>query len=139
IERSWHDHIGGAISAGQANLISGNETDGIEVLGSLMQRSIGNTIQGNFIGTTADGRGSLGNGKDGVFLGMYTSDTTIGLPNLKGNQPPKPIPDKPALYAANTIACNSGNGVGVSQGGWFPFKLGKPMVVSEVYMPRNTP
>jgi parallel beta-helix repeat protein len=53
------------------NLISGNELDGILV----DNHSIDNNFNGNFIGTTADGDGPLGNTADGVHI--FGSDANV--------------------------------------------------------------
>ncbi len=55
--------IGGS-SALDRNIISGNEQHGIE-LGS---NSESNKVQGNFIGTNADGTGALGNTYNGILI-----------------------------------------------------------------------
>jgi parallel beta-helix repeat protein len=54
------------------NVISGNSGDGLDVFGN----SGGCTILGNFIGTTADGTQSLGNGGDGILI--TCGNNTIG-------------------------------------------------------------
>ena len=46
----------------KGNVISGNTLDGIDVQTAT---TYGIIIQGNNIGTTADGKGALGNGSDG--------------------------------------------------------------------------
>ena len=43
------------------NITSGNEVDGIHVLGTLTTPATGNIIQGNFVGVAADGKSSVGN------------------------------------------------------------------------------
>lgn len=63
--------IGGA-SAGAGNLISGHDNDGVGIV-----FSSGIVIQGNRIGTTADGTGALGNYR-GIFLGNGTITAQIG-------------------------------------------------------------
>ena len=64
------------------NVISGNDLDGIRVEG---EDSVGNTIQNNLIGLSADGLSSLGNGDSGVFCTMGPSQTQIGGTNNLGN------------------------------------------------------
>jgi hypothetical protein len=46
------------------NLVSGNDGDGV----AIVNRSRHNTLNGNFIGTTADGDAALGNGDNGVRI-----------------------------------------------------------------------
>jgi hypothetical protein len=65
--------IGGTV-AGARNVISSNESYGVYVFGAV---STGNRIEGNFIGTTANVRGALGNDAAGVFL-LSTDLTTVG-------------------------------------------------------------
>jgi len=78
--------IGGATAA-NANLISGNASNGIVLAGPA---ATGNTIQGNFIGTALGGVSPLGNGGNGV-----------AVTDLAGNN----------LIGGNRIAFNGANGV----------------------------
>jgi hypothetical protein len=55
---------------GDGNVISGNVGYGVEIAGAYV------SVQGNYIGTTADGSAGLGNGNDGVFVDEFTN--TIG-------------------------------------------------------------
>jgi Bacterial Ig-like domain (group 3) len=77
----------GGDTPGAGNIVSGNAGFGIAVEGS------GNLIQGNDIGTGADGLGALGNAKDGVVV--------EGVGNTIGG----------TFAGANTIAFNHGTGV----------------------------
>jgi CSLREA domain-containing protein len=90
----------GGTTPDKRNLLSGNESHGIQVSG------VGNKVQGNLIGTTANGTGALGNGVpsggDGVIV--VSSSNTIGDSD----------PSDGATNAANTIAFNKGDGVGIS-------------------------
>jgi titin len=63
--------IGGP-TAGAGNLISGNALQGIDV-----EFGPGNVIQGNRIGTDAEGLGALPNG---IGVGIAASSTTVGGP-----------------------------------------------------------
>ncbi|HVC92449.1 MAG TPA: DUF4214 domain-containing protein, partial [Pirellulales bacterium] len=80
----------GGTSAGTANVISGNSLDG------LLLESSGNLVEGNLIGTAADGSTSLGNGSHGVFLTAGAGGNTIGVSGAG---------------AGNVIAFNGGNGI----------------------------
>jgi hypothetical protein len=63
-----------------SNVISGNLASGIE-FSDLAEDMPGNTVQGNFIGVSKDGTGSLGNVFAGVFvnnLGGFSSKEQIG-------------------------------------------------------------
>jgi CSLREA domain-containing protein len=91
-----NNRIGGT-APGQGNVISGNTRDGIVIaLGAT-----GNIIQGNFIGTQADGASALGNERNGVWLISGANGNTIG---------------GVAAGAANVIAFNSQNGVAIEGG-----------------------
>ncbi len=67
------DNTVGGTTAGARNVISGNNENGIAIFGD----STGNEVQGNRIGTKADGTGDLGNGNDGVSI-ITTNDNTVG-------------------------------------------------------------
>lgn len=89
--------IGGA--GNKANVISGNDDDGVAVVGDIGTRgTTGTTIAGNKIGTDVSGRFALSNKGNGVSIeavtGAGASDTVIGSGNL--------------------IAGNGGDGVKVS-------------------------
>jgi CSLREA domain-containing protein len=95
--------VGGATSAPGAapgNVISGNNSDGVEITGTGPN---GNAVQGNLIGTQADGTTAYGNAAHGVHISpaAAVTATTVG---------------GTASGAANTIAFNGGDGVFVSAG-----------------------
>ena len=94
ITDSVGNRIGGA-DLGCRNLISGNRLDGVVVHGGS-----GNVIEGNAIGTDADGTAPLGNGLHGVDL--------RGPDNLVGG---------PEAGSRNVISGNGGDGVVVYQSG----------------------
>jgi hypothetical protein len=56
------------------NLISGNGGDGVLIDGG----SRHNVLNGNFIGTTADGDGPIGNRGDGVWINRASDNSLIG-------------------------------------------------------------
>jgi hypothetical protein len=91
------DVVVGGTSAGSGNLLSGNQGQGIELGVQNTQPGDHALIQGNLIGTKADGIGPLGNGGPGIYL-LQSSNSTIGGV-LAG--------------AGNVIAFNEGGGVGV--------------------------
>jgi len=70
--------IGGA---GVGNVISGNGGAGV----SITDAGAANTVQGNFIGTTADGQGALGNSAAGIELLGKTTAQVIGGTLATGN------------------------------------------------------
>ena len=101
---SFDDVIGGT-EMGAGNVISGNDGDGILLLGDSSPLLDGGNsqpgpsyiaIEGNYIGTDASGDGVLGNGNDGVEVMDGATWDTIG-----GTEP----------GAGNVI---SGNGTGVA-------------------------
>ncbi len=79
------------------NLISGNNSDGIDI-GDSATDSGSNVIQGNLIGTQANGTSALANTGHGILVGngATANNTTIG-----GNN----------VGEGNTIAFNGGDGV----------------------------
>ncbi len=64
--------IGGS-TAGAGNLISGNNTRGL-----WLTNASWNVIQGNFIGTQADGTNALGNAAHGIDLDVNATNNTVG-------------------------------------------------------------
>jgi CSLREA domain-containing protein len=62
----------GTSSSGSGNVISGNGWAGIMVMGNQTK------IRRNYIGTKADGTGSLGNFSDGIFIFGATTGNVIG-------------------------------------------------------------
>jgi CSLREA domain-containing protein len=81
--------IGGSTPAAR-NVISGNDHEGVYI-DSIGE---GNKVQGNYIGTTKNGTGALGNSDNGVLI-LYASNNTVGG----------------VASAANTIAFNGEDGV----------------------------
>ncbi len=94
----------GGTTPGTRNLISGNGSNGVQVLGVGINPGLagplppGNTILGNSIGTDLTGLAEDGNAADGVFL-YNARDNVVGMPG-----------------AGNTITGNLGSGVAI-QGG----------------------
>ncbi len=69
----------GGTADGAGNVISGNGEQGIFILALPAVESNSNQVQGNYIGTTADGTMPLGNGLSGINL--LSSNNTIGGTN----------------------------------------------------------
>src|SRR5439155_8543753 len=97
-----NNNIIGGTNAGAGNIISANGQHGVFITNGAglftTNAAIGNQIQGNYIGTTASGSGSLGNQFNGVrMLG--------GSSNLIGGTD---------ASARNVIAANKQNGVSIS-------------------------
>jgi hypothetical protein len=72
VQQAATNFIGGS-AAGAGNLISANGVDGI-----YLTNASWNVIQGNFIGTKADGTNALGNVYHNVELDVNATNNTIG-------------------------------------------------------------
>ncbi len=88
--------VGGTV-AGAGNVISGNGSNGVRINSSTAS---GNRVQGNRIGTRADGVTSLPNSSDGVRVINSASNNTVGGAPGEGN----------------IIAFNLGTGVRIESG-----------------------
>lgn len=91
--------IGGSISSAR-NIISGNLGNGIKVVVSSFTTDT--RIQGNLIGTAADGRTPLGNQQNGILLPGSGAGTSL-VGSAAGPNP----------NTSNTIAFNLRNGISV--------------------------
>src|SRR5205823_9348893 len=69
------NNVVGGVTAGDRNVISGNDGPGVRLAGPT---ATGNQLLGNFIGTNAAGTLGLGNAGDGVFITGGASSNTIG-------------------------------------------------------------
>jgi hypothetical protein len=69
------ENILGGSEEGEANVISGNEIDGVIIAGAA---TTGNKVIGNHIGISASGTVPLGNGAAGVWLGEGTHHNIVG-------------------------------------------------------------
>ncbi len=78
--------VGGVNSAAR-NLISGNAINGLVIAtdSGTGTASIGNKVQGNFIGTDKTGLVALGNGEDGIFISAGVSNIIGGSAAGAGN------------------------------------------------------
>ena len=90
----------GGTAAGAGNLISGNTNVGVEIA---QAGTTGNVVQGNLIGTKADGTTALANGL-GVFVTGTAANTIGGT----------------AAGAGNVISGNTGDGVNIGGNGPLP-------------------
>lgn len=70
-------NVVGGTATGARNVISGNGSSGSSGVGVWLFGS-GNFVQGNLIGTDVTGTQDLGNLEDGVRVGTYASENTIG-------------------------------------------------------------
>ncbi len=89
----------GGTSEASRNIISGNASDGVTILGS---GTSGNNVQGNFIGLTVSGSSSLGNMGSGVSLFGAPTSNVIGGTNAG---------------QGNFICANTGEGVLIANSG----------------------
>jgi hypothetical protein len=105
----------GGDTAGERNVISGNEWNGIQINGS---GTMSNTVSGNHIGTDANGTTGLGNGWDGVSIYGGAQNNTVGGDAdgernvISGNQNGVVIVG--SSTTGNTV---SGNYIGLASGG----------------------
>jgi titin len=90
--------IGGTV-VGAGNVISGNTQQGIWIIGTAGNVQ-GNVIQGNYIGITASGASSLGNGNLGA------ASAGIGISTASANEVGGAAPG-----AGNVISANNGAGI----------------------------
>ena len=72
----------GGTTAGARNVISGNDSAGIVLSGAT---ATGNQVQGNYIGTTANGAAALKNGYYGILLSSAPANTIGGAAAAAGN------------------------------------------------------
>jgi predicted outer membrane repeat protein len=84
--------------AGAGNVISGNAGPGIEIVGS---NAVGNSVQGNLIGTDPTGTSAVPNAGDGVDIDSGALSTTVG---------------GTGAGQGNVISGNAGNGVVIGAG-----------------------
>ncbi|MEO8429077.1 MAG: hypothetical protein ABI651_18455 [Verrucomicrobiota bacterium] len=107
IDGAFNNTIGGDTPEAR-NVISGNDTDGIQVFG--LFGTTGNRIEGNFIGTDKDGLADLGNARHGVLItdknGIPSNNTIGGTSQAVGN----------------IIAFNGGDGVAIGSGNGAPIR-----------------
>ena len=122
VKLGMDDIVVGGTSPGAGNVISGNEFDGIELGFSVGFHITANAdravIQGNLIGTTADGTGALGNGGAAIQI-VRGADCRIG-----GLEP----------GAGNVIAFN-GRGVALLSGS--SFGSGDSILSNSMYSNRS--
>lgn len=80
INLSSRNTVIGGNNANARNVISGNHVVGVSInsSGFLGGAATDNVVAANFIGTTANGRGNLGNGSYGIYLGGDVAYTTVG-------------------------------------------------------------
>jgi len=87
------DNTIGGTTAGERNVISGNNGNGVLIEGA---GATGNKVTGNFIGTDKNGAAPLGNSANGVYISA--PNNTVGGTTAGGR---------------NTISGNAGSGVSI--------------------------
>jgi len=107
--------IGGGTS-GERNIISGNDEDGVYLSGTSS-----NSIQGNYIGTDAQGVTDIGNGYRGIRVWNTSSDNTIGPGNRIAFNSFRGIGVETVtsvgnVFTQNSIYSNSIGGIGLFDG-----------------------
>jgi hypothetical protein len=90
----------GGTTAGERNIISGNDEHGILIEASSELETANNVVLGNYIGTDVSGTGALGNTVEGVHISSGAGSNIIGR-----------------VGAGNTIAFNDRNGILIEGGG----------------------
>lgn len=89
----------GGTAAGSKNVVSGNASDGVDVVGA---GTSSNRVQGNYVGTDATGSSALANGNEGVAVyGAATKNTVGGI----------------GAAARNVVSGNAHDGVAVNDKG----------------------
>lgn len=84
-----HDNTIGGTTAQERNIISGNQFNGVVIMGS---SASGNKVIGNYIGTSADGTGAVSNIWRGIDIWHDAHHNTVGGPTsgernvISGNQ-----------------------------------------------------
>ena len=83
----------GGTTAGDRNVVSGNNIDGIHIDGA-----DNNLVQGNYVGTNATATGAVGNSEDGIWLDNASSNVIGGT----------------VAGARNVLSGNNWSGIGLS-------------------------
>ncbi len=106
--------IGGSV-AGAGNVISGNLDAGMGIF-----QAKGTVVQGNLVGTSADGLSALGN--QGVGIGVLGSDSTVIGGSLAAARNVISANAGPGLYVDSPAVGNviSGNLIGLKSDGYGP-------------------
>ena len=78
------DNVVGGDAAGMRNLISGNKRDGLRIQEDVANSDAArdNVIQGNYVGTAADGTAAMGNLEHGITLLGKVTGNVIGFNNI---------------------------------------------------------
>jgi len=93
-----------------SNVISGNRGNGVTIEGN------DNIVQANYIGTSSNGNGALGNRGNGIQITAGAAGNLIGGIATGGNKPTPPAPVVVTPPQGNLISGNRGNGVLIDGG-----------------------
>jgi hypothetical protein len=114
----------GGTTPDKRNVISGNDENGVLVFSAASE---GNRIEGNYIGTTADGSGDLGNDRNGVdFFAAAPNNAVGGIASGAGNHIAHNgeagvhvsfSDDMGNTFLSNSIFSNGGLGIDLSPSG----------------------
>jgi hypothetical protein len=102
------DNVIGGLDPGAANVIS-NNAGGIRIHTDGTGTLDGNVVQGNLIGTDANGVAPLGNSSNGIVLGVpteFSTNTTVGPANLLAFNGANGVEVNNAASTGNTILSN---------------------------------
>jgi hypothetical protein len=94
----------GGDTAGERNVISGNDGYGVLIDGS---GTTGNTVSGNTIGTDANGTADLGNSGYGVYIYSGAQNNTVGPDNVIAHNGYDGVAVDGSSTTGNTITQNS--------------------------------
>jgi CSLREA domain-containing protein len=121
----------GGTTAASRNVISGNDSVGLAIVGG----SQNNGVFGNCIGTTASGKGALGNALDGVLVSASSSNSigdsfvvASGLPNTVAFNGDNGVAVQGSTSTGNAISDNSvfsNDGLGIDLVGGFEDAAGR--------------
>ncbi len=128
--------------AGERNIISGNDNDGVEIGGA---GSSGNLVAGNYLGLAVTGTAAVANQDAGVFLDTGASGNTIGgitaaLRNVIGGNDNRGIYIYTQAYSSTPTTGNvvEGNYIGTDASGMVPMSNNANDAVSIDTSPGNT-
>ena len=131
-----------ADTAGERNIISGNDDDGIEIGGS---GSSGNLVAGNYIGLASSGTAPMGNDQAGILLNTGASQNTIGgitaaLRNVIGGNANRGMYINTAAGSSTPTTQNviEGNYIGTDASGMVPMTNNLNDAISIDTSPGNT-
>jgi ELWxxDGT repeat protein len=102
---SFMNRVGGT-TEGQRNVISGNGQVGIRIGGTVDAPATRNIVQGNYIGLTGSGTASLGNGQQGILIGIPGTEVSFpAVSNIIGGA---------VNGAGNVVSGNGGTGIQIA-------------------------